>query len=352
MLTVHIKKSLPSFPIDVAFEAPARVTALFGPTGSGKTTILNCVAGIDRADRAHVAFNGSAWQDDAVPAFVPPRRRRVGYVFQNALLFPHLSVRDNLLYGHSSSNSGPAFDDVVGVLGLRDLLARRPDQLSGGQQRQAAVARALLSNPALLLLDEPLAGLDAAAADKTMVYLKHVLDTFQICALYVSHSITDVRFLCEDVVVLDRGRVIAQAAPNDVLIRARVLTDLQFHELRNVFTVPVIDASPADGAVRCRLRDHVLTIYGSPPDREQITLSIGATDILLASGELNVRLSARNLIPAVVTRIERVGARILVFLDVGIEWIVEIGAAAHAELALAPGAKVLAVVKATAIRLI
>ena len=215
--------SLGSFPVDVAFEAPMRgVTALFGPSGCGKTTVLRCVAGLQRLT-GRLAVGDETWQDDAAGTFRKPHERPVGYVFQEASLFPHLSVRGNLLYGARraagrTAGSGPPdpqaldLDAVVELLGVGHLLTRAPLALSGGERQRVAIGRALLSRPRLLLMDEPLAGLDRAAKEEILPYLEALHESLSVPILYVSHDLDEVERLADTLVLLDRGRVLARGS--------------------------------------------------------------------------------------------------------------------------------------------
>lgn len=201
------------FRLDVAFTAPARgVTALFGPSGCGKTTVLRCVAGLHRVEDGLLAVDGESWQEGS--RFRPPHRRPIGYVFQEASLFPHMSVRRNLLYGHRRAvGRGAAeevrFDEVVELLGLARLLDRAPLRLSGGERQRVAMGRALLSQPRLLLMDEPLAALDRFSKDEILPYLEALHDSLSIPVLYVSHDIAEVERLADHLVLLRDGRVVA-----------------------------------------------------------------------------------------------------------------------------------------------
>ena len=188
------------------------VTALFGPSGCGKTTVLRCVAGLQMLRDGYLSIGGEVWQDGA--AFRPPYERSVGYVFQEASLFPHLSVRGNLLYGHRRALRRGAeevtrFDDVVALLGIEGLLDRSPLRLSGGERQRVAVGRALLSQPRLLLMDEPLAGLDRLSKDEILPYLEALHTALSIPILYVSHDLAEVERLADHLVLIEAGRVVA-----------------------------------------------------------------------------------------------------------------------------------------------
>jgi molybdate transport system ATP-binding protein len=209
------------FSLDAEFTAPARgVTALFGPSGSGKTTLLRCIAGLERASGAlHV--NGATWQDDKT--FVPVHQRPLGYVFQEASLFPHLSVRANLEYGYrrivpAARKVQP--EQVVEWLGLSHLVGRGdPAQLSGGERQRVAIGRALLVSPSLLLMDEPLSALDAASRQEIMPYLERLHRDLDIPVLYVSHALDEVARLADHLVLLQQGRVVASGALGETLAR-------------------------------------------------------------------------------------------------------------------------------------
>jgi molybdate transport system ATP-binding protein len=202
------------FSLDVAFEAPMRgVTALFGPSGSGKTTILRCMAGLERLS-GRLSVGDELWQDSAARMFREPHRRPVGYVFQEPSLFPHLSVRENLVYGARRAarqdGANPITEgDIVDLLGIGHLLGRGPLALSGGERQRVSVGRALLSQPRVLLMDEPLAALDRAAKEEILPYFEALHQHLAIPILYVSHDIAEVERLADRLVLLEAGRVIA-----------------------------------------------------------------------------------------------------------------------------------------------
>jgi molybdate transport system ATP-binding protein len=207
----------------VGFEVPGRgVTALFGPSGSGKTTLLRCVAGLERAEGGYLSVNGECWQDTARGVFVPTHRRSIGYVFQEASLFPYLSVRANLEYGLKrvpACERQVAWADAVELLGVTPLLSRRPDHLSGGERQRIAIARALLTSPRLLLMDEPLAALDQASKSEILPYLERLHDELAIPVLYVSHSSDEVARLADYLVLLNSGQALASGPISDLNTR-------------------------------------------------------------------------------------------------------------------------------------
>ena len=223
---------LGAFAFDFALKAPARgVTALYGPSGCGKTTLLRCIAGLNRVRDGYCRVNGELWQDGQ-RLFAPTHRRALGYVFQEASLFPHLSVKANLRFGAPPAGASPApaigWEEVVDLCGLGPLLERAPRALSGGERQRVALGRALLSQPRLLLMDEPLSALDAAAKADILPFLERLHDRLSLPSLYVTHDMAEVERLADHLALIDRGRVIAagplaelQSDPNAPLAAAR-----------------------------------------------------------------------------------------------------------------------------------
>jgi len=209
------------FRLDVDLHLPSRgITVLFGPSGSGKTTLLRCVAGLERAS-GQVLMAGQAWQDDAAGVFLPPWQRPLGYVFQEASLFPHLSVAGNLHYAQrrAAPGAGPSLQEVVGLLGLAPLMDRMPDRLSGGERQRVAIARAIATRPRVLLLDEPLSSLDPARRRELLPWLESLRNSLGLPMLYVTHSAEEMARLADTVVLLEGGRVQAAGSPAAVLAR-------------------------------------------------------------------------------------------------------------------------------------
>jgi len=221
MLSLDIERGLGDFRLAASFEAGEGVTALFGRSGAGKTSVVNAIAGILRPDRGRVAINGETVFDSTLGIDVPTPKRRVGYVFQEGRLFPHLSVRQNLNYAGMFSRGMPAseFDHVVELLGLRELLDRRPGNLSGGEKQRVAIGRALLSSPRLLLLDEPLASLDAHRKGEVLQYIELIRDEVKVPIVYVSHAVEEVVRIADTVVLMAAGTVLAVGPAEEVMGR-------------------------------------------------------------------------------------------------------------------------------------
>ncbi|AKH21676.1 molybdenum ABC transporter ATP-binding protein [Sedimenticola thiotaurini] len=220
-IEVSIAHRQGDFRLEVVFNTPASgVTALFGHSGSGKTSVLRAIAGLIRADHGHIRVNGELWQDQDY--FLPTHRRPLGYVFQEASLFPHLSVRQNLEYGWRQIPAAERkipFDSAVELLGVGPLLKRATRRLSGGERQRVAIARALLTSPRLLLMDEPLSALDHAAKQAILPYLESLHNEFGIPSLYVSHDPREVARLANQVVILDQGKVVAYGDAANIMTR-------------------------------------------------------------------------------------------------------------------------------------
>ncbi|MEW4528710.1 ATP-binding cassette domain-containing protein [Maioricimonas sp. JC845] len=205
------------FRLEARFTAGTGVTALFGPSGSGKSTVLALIAGLLRPARGVISLGDRTLTDTSARVHLPPEHRRVGLLFQNHCLLPHLSVRGNLEYGMKRRSSGQfRFDEIVGILELGDVLARQPHELSGGQKQRVALGRALLSGPELLMLDEPFSGLDEPLQERILEYLRRVLSEYQIPTLLVTHTPAHVHQLAGRVIHLDAGRVVATGSPEEV----------------------------------------------------------------------------------------------------------------------------------------
>ena len=329
------------FAIDASFTAPgAGVTAIFGPSGCGKSSILAAVAGLLRPDAGRVALAGKPLLDTAQRIFTPPERRRFAMVFQEARLFPHLSVATNLRYGLRRAPPeaiGPGFDEVVALLGLEALLARRPGRLSGGERQRVALGRALLARPRLLLMDEPLAALDAARRAEVLPFLARLRDAAGIPILYVTHALDEVDALADQLVLLAEGRVLASgpvealAARTDLPLaarrdagallpcriaahdHARGLTRLDFPG--GSFAVP-LRAEPIGSQARIRLRARDVAVATEPPrgisTQNILAAQLVSVDATASSPEVFLQLAlGPSIILARVTRdsIARLGLR-------------------------------------------
>jgi len=222
-IVLRLKQKFPEFTLDVSLKLPGRgVSVLFGHSGSGKTTLLRCVAGLERAQSAYIEINGELWQDEDNKVFVPTWTRSIGYVFQEASLFPHLNVKKNLAFGMKRSGHGDNEADLqrtAKFLGIDHLLERSTEGLSGGERQRVAIARALLTRPRLLLMDEPLSALDQARKHEILPYLERLHDELEIPLLYVTHQIEEAARLADHLVLLEQGKVLASAGLEEALTR-------------------------------------------------------------------------------------------------------------------------------------
>jgi len=222
MIDVDIEQTLGGFVLRVKFAVDSHVVGVFGRSGAGKSSLINAIAGVTKPQRGHVRVNGATFFDSAQGIDLPARARRVGYVFQDALLFPHLSVRANLLYGQRLRSAGERFIEparVIDLLGLTALLHRRPDKLSGGEKQRVAIGRALLAQPRVLLLDEPLASLDVPRKTEILDYVERLRDAFDIPIVYVSHAVPEIARLADTVVILSDGQCVAAGDVDKVMGR-------------------------------------------------------------------------------------------------------------------------------------
>lgn len=297
-ISVSLRQSKPGFDLDISFEATNGVTALFGPSGSGKTTVVDLVAGLETPQSGRIVLGDETVLDTVRGINVPRHKRGVGYVFQDARLFPHLNVAGNIAFGarFTGDRRQPvALDDVVSLLGLEHLMERRPSSLSGGEAQRVGIARALMAAPRILLLDEPLAALDAPRRREILPYLEGIRDRFAIPMLYVSHAVSEVARLASTVVVLDHGHVLRVGSPGEVLSdpaaplgEAGALIDARVveHDLRDGLTtlasssgslfIPLIAAEIGD-TVRLRVSASDILISRTPPTGLSALNSLAAT---------------------------------------------------------------------------
>lgn len=350
-LSVDIGHQLPGFRLDVQFEAPGGVTALFGRSGAGKTTVVNAVAGLLRPDRGRITLDGDILFD-AGQRHLPPHKRRLGYVFQGARLFPHLSVRGNLSYGlrFARGRDGPALEDVCDLLGLATLLERRPAALSGGEQQRVAIGRALLSRPRMLLMDEPLAALDMARKAEILPYLERLRDETGVPILYVSHSVAEVARLATTVVVMEDGRVARSGAAETVLSDPQMVRQLGVREAGAVLPAQVVQHH-SDGLTELAISGGRLFLpQTAQPPGSRTRVRILAQDVIL-SEQVPQGISAVNILPVQVTGLrEGTGPGVICQLQCGSDHLLaRITRRSADALAIRPGRRMHAVIKAVSI---
>jgi molybdate transport system ATP-binding protein len=347
MISVALRKDFPGFTLDVAFAAPTPgVVALFGPSGAGKSSIVAGIAGLLRPDAGEVVVDGVVLSDA-----VPVERRRLGLVFQDARLFPHMNVETNLRYGLRRAPAGEiGFDAVVGLLGLERLLDRRPHSLSGGERQRVAIGRALLSQPRLLLLDEPLASLDAARKAEILPYLLRLKTALKLPIIYVTHALDEVFALADTLVLLDAGRVVASGPVAELSSRADLPLAVR-DDAASVFDAVVADHHPARRLSLLRAGTMQLWVpLVAAAVGQAMRVRIPAREIILATEAPNA-ISLHNIIPGVVQAIHIDAARhaALVEIDAGAALLARVTPDAVARLGLKPGSQVLALVKSMSV---
>jgi molybdate transport system ATP-binding protein len=354
VLEVDIELPLGAFTLAARFASDAGVTALFGRSGAGKTTIIDCIAGLRRPARGRIAVAGETLFDSAAGVDAPRHRRRVGYVFQDARLFPHLTVRRNLLYGRwfRRGAGGPALDEVVDLLGVRHLLDRRPGALSGGERQRVAVGRALLAAPRLLLMDEPLASLDERRKDEILPYLDRLRREGRVPIVYVSHSLDEVARLAESVVLLSEGRVAAAGPVAEVLGRLDLRPATGRAEAGAILdgVVTSHDAAYELTAVEVAGQPVLVPRLEAAPG-ERVRLRVRARDVALALAPQG-GTSVRNQLRGRVAAIEReAGAFAEASVDLGGGQLLRarLTRLSADELGLAPGAEVVALLRVAAV---
>lgn len=339
-----------TFVLDVSFEAPAGFTILFGPSGAGKSTLLDCLAGLLRPSAGKIAIGENVLFDAAARIEVPPQKRRIAYVFQSLALFPHLTVEQNIAYGLkdiAEQDRHTRVEEILEAFRIANLRNQKPSQVSGGERQRTALARSLVTQPRLLLLDEPLTGLDAELKSAIVEDLRAWNTAKRIPILYVTHSREEVDALGERVIAIDNGRVVSRGAPMDVLDAPRRKRLAQAAGFENLLGATVLDLREPDGVMRVRLGENGCEIevplaHASAGDRVQIAIRAG--DILLAS-QRPYGLSARNVLEGKILSMEQRGTLCVVRVDCGVTFVAHLTPGAVRALELAKERQVWLVLK-------
>jgi len=329
-----------SFVLDVALDAPPGITILFGPSGAGKSTLLDCLSGLLRPDAGKIAVCESVLFDSALGIDAPPQKRRIAYVFQSLALFPHLTVEQNIAYGLRDipdQDRRRRMEEILQAFGVANLRKRKPAQISGGERQRTALARSLVTEPRLLLLDEPLTGLDAGRKAGLVEDLRAWNAAKRIPILYVTHSREEVDALGERVIAIDHGRLVSHGAPMEVLDAPRRKRLAQAAGFENLLDATVLDLREQDGVMRLRLGESPCEIevplaQASAGDRVQVAIRAG--DILLAS-ERPRGLSARNVIEGRMASLEQRATSCIARVDCGVTFVVHVTPGAVRSLELA-----------------
>jgi molybdate transport system ATP-binding protein len=367
MLSVSARKSRGAFALDACFELPTPgVVALFGRSGCGKTTLVNIIAGLLDADAGRVALDDVVLLDTERHVKLAPERRRIGYVFQDARLFPHLRVAANLEYGEIRARRRarrrlrqpmPArphvsIDTVVALLDLGPLMGRRTHELSGGERQRIAIGRALLSQPNLLLLDEPLASLDAARREEVLPYLELLRDQLGIPMVYVSHDFDEIWRLATSVVLMAAGRTIAQGGVGEMSLNKDLRSIIGADAVGAIVDGTILGPDPSSGLMRVRVGDGELRVQAvNAAAGATLRVQLLARDLIVATRRPE-HLSVRNVLRGFITGVAGDDLdSVLVGIDIGgVTIMSRVTKSAARELALAPGLPVWALVKAVSLR--
>jgi molybdate transport system ATP-binding protein len=353
-LAIDIKHRLGDFALDARFETGGGLVSLFGRSGSGKTSVVNIIAGLIRPDQGSVVVDGVTLVDTARGIFVPRHLRRIGYVFQEGRLFPHLTVRQNLMYGQWFAPKGQARSDlasVVDLLGIGSLLDRPPARLSGGEKQRVAIGRALLVNPRLLLMDEPLASLDEARKAEILPYIERLRDQSRVPIVYVSHSIAEVARLASSMVLLSEGKVAAVGSTSEVMHRLDLFPLTGRAEAGAIIEATVRAHDDAFGLTELSSRAGVWRLARlQEAVGARLRLRVRARDVMLAMSPPG-DVSALNVFSGTVAAVDGGDGPILhIRLDCnGDALIARLTRYSVTHLGIAPGAQVFALIKSVAL---
>ncbi len=347
-----LRHDFPDRSIDLSVSGGPGITALFGPSGAGKTTAIKAMAGLLTPDHGHIRLGDRVLFDSAAGQNLAPHKRRLGYVFQDGRLFPHLSVADNLRFGARFARSAPPLSEtlLVDLLGLGDLLSRHPSTLSGGETQRVALARALLSAPDMLLMDEPLAALDGPRKEDILPYLDRLKTQARLPILYVTHSVEEIARLADHVVLLQDGRMLRQGPVFDILSDPEAMPLLGVREAGAILSATVT-AHDTDGLTQLTVPGGTLELPGvTATPGEIVRLRVLARDVILATHR-PTGLSARNILPVTVTDLRPGrGPGVAVVLRLGDQRLLaRVTERSASELALSPGAEVFAILKSTSV---
>jgi len=350
-LAVDIRARLSkNFALEANFATPPGITILFGRSGSGKTTLLNCIAGLVRPDAGRIALESRVLFDVAANIDLPPAQRAVGFLFQDLALFPHLTVEQNVEYGLTKLSTNARRERVAAILDamrVGALTRRKPAEVSGGEKQRVALARSLVTDPSMLLLDEPLAALDAITKSSIIADLRAWNAAHGIPIIYVTHSLQEAFAVGESVVVLEAGKIIARGHPLEVLDAPRQETIAQLAGFENLFDATVSDLHEDRGTMVCALSGSALQLevpltHTQPGARMRVAIRAG--DIMIASSRPH-EISARNVFPGSIAAIRTEGHSAIATVEAGRTFEVRLTLGSREDLRLQPGAQVWLVIK-------
>ncbi len=358
MLELELAWKREGFALQLQEQLPARITGVLGRSGAGKTSLLQLIAGLRRPETGRIVVDGKVLLDSRRGIWLPAHRRRVGLVFQEPRLFPHLSVRANLRYGARwahGSEQRLSLDQLVSLLELEPLLERKPGALSGGERQRVALGRALLASPRLLLLDEPLTGLDAELRQKVLLFLQKALHAADLPVLYVSHRLEELLQLSSQLLVLDQGQVVARGAWQNLAVDSGFLRHTGAQGLSNLWGMRLAGSEPEGGCCLLRPLQQQAPLLRAPlcglPEGCAVSVALRPEDVALSRGPVE-HVSIQNQLQGKVLRSAEVSGRVLVELEVGFPLLAEISARARDQLGLVPGSPVVALIKVQALRVL
>lgn len=351
-LQAKFKMNYPEFNLDVDLNLPARgVTVVFGPSGSGKTTLLRCLCGLERAPSGFLKLADQVWQDESKGIFVPIHQRKIGLVFQDSRLFPHLSIQENLLYGYQrTAERNLHLSEVAQVLGLESFLNRYPEKLSGGERQRVAIGRALLTSPKFLLMDEPLASLDNQRKAEIIPFIKRIEEEFKTPIIYVTHSVNEVLQLVNTMVVLKSGKVANWGPVEEVFSDFSLKEVMGEEQLGAVLETSVAGHDEEFGLTRLDFMGQVLNVPRQKISAGQnLRVHIHSKDVSLATDPPSGATSVLNILKAKVKKIgpvDRNNYSVDIELDAGRPLLATITRKSLSNLNLTPGQPVYAHIKA------
>ena len=351
MLALDLELRQGAFTLQGALTLEQPVSGLFGPSGCGKSTLLRAIAGLIRPQTGHIHLDGVALFDTRRGIDLPPHRRRVGLVFQDSQLFPHLSVERNLLYGFKLlplAERRFTLAQIVALLDIGPLLRRRPRHLSGGERQRVALGRTLLASPRLLLLDEPLAALDEGRKQQILPFLRRVRDELRLPMLYVSHAINEILYLTPHLAVMDRGQILGQGLFSEVIRQGSILGLARSLGLENVLQVTVERHEPEIGSTTVRYDHHELHLpLSALPVGVDTWIALRAADVALARHPI-ADITIQNQVSGQILGLRRIADRILAEVDIGVPILAEVTVKAVHDLGLTEGDRVYCLFKARA----
>ncbi len=355
---IHFQLSLKrnKFVLEMEGNVPAGITGVFGPSGSGKTTLLHAIAGVVKPDSGEITLNSAPIYNSIADICVPVKDRRIGYVFQDHRLFPHLSVEKNLRFGMDKDSSTVSFDEVIDILEVRHLLARKPNGCSGGERQRIAIGRALLSSPQILIMDEPFSAFEVRLRGNIIPYLIRINRKYSLPILVVSHDLPDLLQLTSSLIVVSDGKIIGQGKYTDLVLNEKCCAAMYGAGLLNVFESEVLAHEPAENisVLKVLVGKVIVGIVCEPcllahKPGSYLSVSLRPQDIAISLNRI-ANISIQNQLPGKIVRIIDSSAHILCLVDVGFILIVEVTRSSANELGLEAGVGVYCLFKSVALK--